>query len=523
VLLSIGGGTLGLLVAWAGIRALVAMDPPPGGVAIGDIGLDLRSLGATALVALVTGLLYGVAPALVHARTSLTDTLKESAGASGFRRPGLRNTLVAAQIAVTMVLLVGAGLLTKSFVRVLSRDLRFDTGQLLTFEVHMPIGDYLQRRTTRDGQPYFEISPPPSIALERMFNGLRSIPGADAVAGASTPLLNSIIVPSATVTTEGHAERPLPHAAVPPTFAIAVGAAPSHLDDRSTSTAAYFLVTPGFFTAIRAAQFRGRDFSERDTADAGWVAVVNESAARRFWRDRDPLGQTLTILNSPDERPRTVIGIARDIPLTVEGDLRPAVYTSYLQQPTRHPVQGANIFGQMMFMVRSAGDPMSLLPAARRVVADVDADRPLSSVATMEQRLQSVIPRRGYFVFAINAFAMTATLLAAIGIYGVMAYAVTQRTREIGIRMALGAATHEVIALVCRRIVLVVAAGLLAGLAGALAATRFIHAQLWNVTPTDPTTFVLVSILFALVALVAAFFPLRRATSVDPTLALRCE
>jgi ABC-type antimicrobial peptide transport system permease subunit len=174
-------------------------------------------------------------------------------------------------------------------------------------------------------------------------------------------------------------------------------------------------------------------------------------------------------------------------------------------------------------MVRSTGDPMSLLPAARRVVSEVDRDRPLSNIATMEQRLQGVIPRRGYFVFAISAFAMTATLLAAIGIYGVLAFAVTQRMREIGIRVALGAAAHEVIAVVGRRVVLIVALGLLAGLGGALAATRLIQAQLWDVTPTDPATFVLVSLLFILVALAAAFFPMRRALSVDPTIALRCE
>jgi putative ABC transport system permease protein len=522
VLLSAGGGALGLVVAWVGIRALVAMDPPPGGVAIGTIALSMRTLGATAFIAIVTGMLYGLAPALVHARASLTDTLKEPGGGSSSRRPQLRSTLVAVQIAVTMILLVGAGLLMKSFVLVMSRDLRFDTERLLTFEVHIPLGDYLRRRGTVDGLPYYEISPPPSIALERIYHGLRSIPGAQAVAGASVPLLNSIVVPSATISLD--AQRPrtdTPGASA--SFAIGVGSSASHLDERRTLTAAYFLVTPEFFTSIRSPQLRGRDFTEHDTAAGEWVAIINESAAHRFWPESDPLGQTFTILNSPEERPRKVIGIVRDIPLTLEGELRPAIYTSYLQQPTGHPSIGANIFGQMMFMVRSTGDPMSLLPAARRVVGEVDRDRPLSDVATMGQRLQAVIPRRGYFVFAISAFAVTATLLAAIGIYGVMAYAVTQRTREIGIRVALGAAAHEVIALVGRRLVLVVASGLLAGLAGALGATQLIQAQLWDVTPTDPATFVLVSLLFAFVAIVAAFFPMRRAISVDPTIALRCE
>ncbi len=523
VLLSLGGGALGLAVAWVGIRALVAMEPPPGGVTIGDITLSLRTLGMTTSIAIVTGMLYGLAPALVHARASLTDTMKEPPGGSSSRRPSVRSVLVAVQIAVTMILLVGAGLLMKSFVRVMSRDLRFDTERLLTFEVHIPIGDYLRRRGTVDGLPYFEISPPPSIALERIYQGLRAIPGAQAVAGASSPLLNSIVVPSATISLDAQRPRSVTPRAPSASFAIGVGASASHLDERRTMTAAYFLVTPEFFTSIRSPQLRGRDFTEHDTAAGEWVAIINESAAHRFWPESDPLGHAFTILNSPEERPRTVIGIVRDIPLTLEGELRPAIYTSYLQQPTGHPSIGANIFGQMMFMVRSTGDPMSLWPAARRVVGEVDPDRPVSNIATMEQRLQGVIPRRGYFVFAISAFAITATLLAAIGIYGVMAYAVTQRTREIGIRLALGAATHEVIALVGRRVILIVALGLLAGLGGALAATQLIQAQLWEVAPTDPATFVLVPLLFALVAIIAAFFPMRRAISVDPTIALRCE
>jgi len=523
VLLAVGGGALGLVVAWVGIRALLAMDPPPGGVAIGDIALSARTLGGTALIAIVTGVLYGVAPALVHARASLTDTLKEPSGGTISRQPRLRSALLAVQIAVTMILLAGAGLLMKSLVLVMSRDLRFDTERLLTFEVHIPLGDYLRRRGTVDGLPYYEISPPPSIALERIYHGLRAIPGAQGVAGASVPLLNSIVVPSARISLDAQSARTAPPSAPSASFAIGVGASASHLDERRTLTAAYFLVTPEFFASIRSPQLRGRDFAERDTAAGQWVAIINESAANRFWPDSDPLGQTFTILNSPEERPRTVIGIVRDIPLTLEGELRPAIYTSYLQQPAGHPSLGVNIFGQMIFMVRSTGDPMSLLPAVRRVVGEVDRDRPLSNVATMDQRLQGVIPRRGYFVFAISVFAMTATLLAAIGIYGVMAYSVTQRTREIGIRVALGAAAHEVIASVGRHVILVVLFGLVAGLAGALAATQLLQSQLWGVTPTDPTTFTLVSLLLGLVAVIAAFFPMRRALAVDPTIALRCE
>jgi putative ABC transport system permease protein len=508
VLLSLGGGVLGLAVAWAGVQALVAMNPPPGGVAIGDGALGLRTLGVTVVMAIVTGLLHGVAPAIVHARSSILSP-----------RPRWRNGLVAAQIAVTVVLLVGSGLLMQSFFRVISRDLQFDTSRLLTFEFRIPPDDYLQRRGDVGGLPYFEINPPPSIALERIYRGLRAVPRVASVAAASTPLVNSLVVPTASISVDGSqaVTTPAPSAS----FAAGVGSSPAHWDERRRQIAAYFLVTPDFFTSIGTTGLRGRDFNERDTAGAEWVAIVNESAARRFWPDSDPLKQTFTILNGPDERPRRVIGIVRDIPLTREGEFRPAIYTSYLQQPTRYPIPGANLFGQMVFMVRSTGDPLSLLPAARRIVGEIDPDRPLAYATTMEQRLR--FPDRGYLGFAVTAFALTATLLAAIGIYGVMAYSVTQRTREIGIRVALGAAAHEVIALVGRRALVVLVMGLMTGLAGALATTQLLQSQLWGVTPTDPLTFAVVSLLVALVALAAAFFPMRRAISVDPTIALRCE
>jgi putative ABC transport system permease protein len=521
VLLSVGGAVLGLAVAWVSIRTLVSMSPPPGGVAIADVELSLRTLGATAAMAILTGLLSGIAPALVHARLSLTDTLKAPAGSSFARHPRLRSALVAAQIAVTMVLLIGAGLLMKSFVRVMSRDFRFDPSRLLTFEVHFPQADYLQRRGTIGGLAYFEIKPSPAIAFEHMFRGLRAIPGTESVAGISTQLLNSLVVPSATIILDG--QRASDQFSGSRSFAVGVGGNASHLDERRTLTAAYFLVTPDFFTAIRSPRVRGRDFTEQDTNGAEWVAIINESAARRFWPTSDPLGQTFTILNSPEERPRKVVGIVPDIPLTLEGEYRPVIYTSYLQQPSMHPAIGANTVGQMVFMMRSTGDPASLLPAARRVISDVDSERPLASVATMEQRMRFVLPQRGYLMFAITTFALTATLLAAIGIYGVMAYSVTQRIREIGIRVALGAGAHEVIALVGRRTIWIVMLGLGVGLAGALAATQLLQSQLWGVTPTDPATFGLVSVLFGVVSSIAAFFPLRRALSVNPTVALRCE
>ncbi|HEY1304602.1 MAG TPA: ABC transporter permease [Vicinamibacterales bacterium] len=521
ILLSTGGGLLGLTVAWIGIRALVAMEPPPGGVGILEVPLSLRTLGATAVIAVATGLVYGLGPALMHARSRLTDPLREPVGGGAIRRPRFRSALVAAQIAVTIVLLVGAGLLMKSFVRIVSRDLQFDPTNMLTFELHIPLGDYLHRQTTADGRSFFEISPPPSILLERVYRDLAALPGVESVAGVSFPLVNSVVVPSTFINVDSTTTSSTSEPSASLAIGVA-GAAATHVVDRRSLVAAYFLVTPSFFTSVKTPIVSGRDFAQQDVATSQWVAIVNESAAHRFWPGVNPVGRQFTIPNVPAERPRTVVGIVRDIPLTLRGELRPVIYTPFLQQPTRYPT-GTTMFGQMVFMVRTSGDPMNLLPSARRVVASVDPDRPLATVGTMEQRLAAVVPQRGYFVFAVTAFALVAMLLAVIGIYGVMAYTVAQRTREIGIRVALGAAAHEVAAVVGRRTMLVVSFGLLTGLIGALIATRMLQSQLWGVTPTDPATFASMSLLLALVALVAAFFPMRRAISVDPTIALRSE
>jgi putative ABC transport system permease protein len=523
VLLSLGGGLFGLVIAWVGIRALLTMNPPPGGVAIAGVNMNLRTLAATAVIAIATGLLYGLAPAVAHVRGSLTDSLKEPGNIGGARQPRFRSGLVAAQIAVTMVLLVGAGLLGKSFIAVISRDLQFDTDRLLTFEVHIPNSDYMRREGSFAGLPYFDIGSLPSRSFQRIEEGLRALPGVESVAGVSIPLLNSLVVPSVAISLTPAAPDVVNVNGLPASIAIGVGGSASHVDDRRNLTASYFLTTPKFFTSIKAPHMRGRDFDERDTTQSEWVAIVNESAAHRFWPGQDALGQALIIVSAPEERPRKVIGVVRDIPLTLEGEVRPVVYTPYLQQPSRFPSTGANMFGQMMFMVRATGDPMSLVPHIRRVVDQVDSERPLANVRTMDQRIASVVPQRGYFVFAIGAFALTATLLAAIGIYGVMAYSVAQRTREIGIRVALGAAAHEVAVLVGRRAMLIVTVGLAVGVGGALMAMQLIRSQLWGVTPTDPVTFGTVGVLFTIIALAAAFFPMRRAVRVDPTIALRCE
>jgi putative ABC transport system permease protein len=520
LVLSLSGGVLGTLVAWGSIQALVAMRPPPGGLAIPDVSLNARVLGVTAIISIATGLLFSVWPALMSTRTSPTATLKESPtmGAAGVR-PRFRTGLVTAQIALTVVLLVGAGLLTRSFVTILARDLHFNPERLLTFELHVPLSDYLQRRGSLGDVPYFKIDPPPSLLLERVYRALRALPGVESVAGVSMPLLNSVVLHTTTVRLD--ASQEMRGSALPLALVATIGDTPVHVADRRLFGAAYFLVTPDFFTALGARVVQGRDFGERDVSTSRWVAVVNESAARLFWPGEDPLGRLLRLPHVPDERPREVVGVVRDIPLTRQGDPTPVIYASYLQQPGHYPQPGANMFGRMTFMLRTTGDPMRTLPAARHVVSEIALDRPFANVVTMEQQIGSFMPHRGHLVLAITGVALIATLLAAIGIYGVTAYSVAQRTREIGIRTALGARPHQLALLVGGRTLSFVVLGLAVGVTAATTLTRLLQSQLWGITPTDLPTFVSAIALLVLVALAAAFFPVRRAISVNPTVALR--
>jgi predicted permease len=280
-------------------------------------------------------------------------------------------------------------------------------------------------------------------------------------------------------------------------------------------------VTPNLFHTLRTPIVHGRDFNERDTFAAPWVAVVNETCARRLWPGQDPIGKRFTLDTVPEEQARQVVGVVRDIPTRHAEDPQPIIYASYLQQPSRYRAPWAGLPGQMLFMIRTPGDPEAIISVARKAVAEIEPGRPLVNASTVVSHLRSGTGQFRSFVWLVGAFAAMATLLAAIGTYGVMAYNVDQRTREIGIRRALGASRREIVALVLRRATGFLVAGLVFGLAGALALTRLIASQLWGVTPTDPATFAGVSALLVAIALLACVIPARRALSVAPTTALR--
>ena len=500
LLLSIGGGLLGLVVAWWGVRGLAAMGPPIGAPRITAAGVDLRMLALTAFFSLATGVIFGLGPAFAGSQVTPAAPTRRSKARF---RPGphaIRTGLVVWQIALAVVLLIGFGLLANSFVRLTGRELNFDPAGLLTFEFRTNVQ---QRPLGRHrGFGYFEITSAPAQTMKQVYERLQAIPGAESVGGISFTPVDSLILPIVDVALEG----------------VPRGAA-----DREPMRAAYFLVTPNFFKTMRTDFLRGRDVNDTDIVASPWAAIVNETAARRFWPGEDPIGRRLTIDVVPDERPREVIGVVRDIPTrSGEVEAQPVIYTSYLQQPSRYGGAFGTMFGQMTFVVRHATDPLSLVPAVRTAVAEIES-RPIATVMTAEQRRSIGTDRLRYNLFLFGVLAFTAALLAAVGIYGLLAYSVNQRTQEIGIRKALGASPQAIVLFIAKYVLALVCVGLLLGVGGALAATRLIASQLWGITPTDPSTYGAVSLLLAAVALIACIGPVRRALAVDPTVALRAE
>jgi putative ABC transport system permease protein len=412
---------------------------------------------------------------------------------------------VSSQLALALVLLIGTGLLVNSLIRQAQRDLGFDPTGLVQIEFGVPAGEYTRRIGSYAGFPYFEITPAAAEAHTRVLERLRALPGAPSVGGISSPPVDSFVLThlevtlhdtAGTRTESGRGER---------------------------YSAAYFLITPHFFSTIRTPIVRGRDVTEHDTASAPWVAVVNEAFARRFWPGENPIGKRLTLNTVPEERGREVVGVVRDIPTRHAADPEPAIYASYLQQPSRYRGPWVNVFGQMVFMIRPAGDPSAIIPPVREAVRAVQPARPLVTVTTAESRIHAAMARFRSYVRLVSVFAMTATALAVIGTYGVMAYVVSLRTREIGIRRALGATWSDVIVLVGRRALLFLTAGLTAGIASALVLTQLIESQLWGITATDAPTFIGASMLLATIAMTAAALPAHRALKVDPVIALRTE
>jgi putative ABC transport system permease protein len=289
-------------------------------------------------------------------------------------------------------------------------------------------------------------------------------------------------------------------------------------------TADFFPVTPKFFDTMKIRLSRGRDFTDRDTAHAPWVAIVNETMARRFFPNEDPIGKRIRVDLSEEDQLREIIAVARDIPASHPQTRQdPAIYIPFVQAAGHSVGPHTGLHLQMTFLLRTAGEPLSALPAVRTAVEEVDRNQPLADPRTEDSYLavQAQYPR--YYSMLLGLFAVVATGLAAVGIYGVMAYSVEQRTREIGIRMALGANSWGVLRLILRQALSVIAGGVAVGIAGATVLTRFISSAIWEVKTTDSGTFAGLSVLLITIAILACLAPTRRAVRVDPTNALRSE
>lgn len=480
LLLGVLGGGLGLLLARWGIVALVNINPA-GLPRVNEINIDGRVLTFTVAISLLTALLFGLIPALQASRPDLPQTLKDTAASLiGGRRFQLRQILVIAEIALTTVVLICAGLIINSFVRLLSFNPGLNPNQVLTAEISLPANRYAE-------------GPQIAAFYDQLLGKISALPGVES-AGAS-----SIV--------------PLSGAAIDDPFSIEG----RPLDMTRMTVAGHQSVSPDFFRALEINMLNGRSFTIEDSAEAPAVAIINETMAKTFWPDQhaSAIGQKIK-LGAPRAPGNwaTIIGIVSDIPHRgLDSTPKPDWYLPLSQSPAR----------TMTLLVRTALDPASLTAAIRQEVRAIDAARPINKVSTMNEIIASSVAPRRFSAMLLAVFAAVALLLAATGVYGVMAYAVSQRTREVGVRMALGAQRSDVIRLILKQGLMLTLIGIAAGIIGAVAAARAMTNMLYGVKTTDPLTFAAVASLLIIVALLACYLPARRAAKLDPMTALRHE
>jgi putative ABC transport system permease protein len=509
--LSVLGGILGVFLSWGGLKLFVAA-APPGFPRLEELSIDASVLGFTAAVVVVTSVVFGIVPAMQASRHDLVVSLKESGrgGTDGVARQYLRSALVTLQIAMSLVLLIGAGLMINSFMRVQKNALGANARNVLTFDFRFAQNDAIKPYGRYRGVGLWDVMPLPALTFDRVLERVKVIPGVISSAGISRPPLNSggIQMP---FLIEG---RPAP----PPSDSPGGG------PQQQAQTADYFSITPNYFETMKIPVLRGRDVNARDTAASPLVIVINQTLARRFFANEEPIGRRITLDFVPDERPREIIAVVGDTRSSrMQKEPSPTMYVPHVQQTARWlGPQFADRAG-MYFLLRTAGDPMKLVETVKRAVAEVDPSRPAANFRTIEQNLSQQTQFLRLYILLLGIFGGIAAVLAAIGIYGVMAYSVAERTREIGIRMALGAGAGDVVKMVLRHAVLMIGIGVAFGLAGSFALTRVIKSALYGVTATDPATYTGISSLLVLVALIACLIPTRRAVAVHPTIALRYE
>jgi len=495
LLLTFVAGLVGLALATWGVDMLLALAPREV-PRVENVSVDLRVLGLAALIAAITGVLFGLIPALHAGGPRLAEALKSSRGGGRRSSMRLRGAFVVAQISLALVLMIGAGLLMNSFARLIAVDPGFDPERLLTVDLRLP-----EHRYTSQGRA-IEFYRDTLARLERL-------PGAESVAiGSNYPLSGTGMIVG--IEAEGVADI----AGSDGTMAM-VGAG-----GQTFGAVSMRHVSPDYFRTLGITLSDGRAFTAADDESAPRVAVINESMARGLWGTERAIGKRLRYApqeGKPEPPWITVVGVFADIRQEgLDRAAQPEMVLPFLQD-------AAMVYNRMNILVRTRGEPLDLADAVRDLVWSVDPDLPVPPVATMEQLLAASLATPRFYTTLLGAFGSVALLLSGLGVYGVMAYSVAQRTREIGIRVAIGAGNWDVLRLVARQGTVLTALGFAIGLAAAVALTRWLQAMLFEVSATDPLTISAVTLVLAAVAVVATAVPAMRATRVDPLVAMRSE
>jgi putative ABC transport system permease protein len=483
VLLSLCGGLAGLLVAAWGTDLLLSL-APRGLPRIAETTIDGRVLGFALLVSILTGIFFGLTPALHSARFDLVTLLKESGRGVGEGSQGnrIRHSLIVTQVALAFVLLVCAGLLIGSFRRLQQINPGFDPNNVLTFRISLPITKY---RENEQVESFYR----------QLVSRIKTLPG---VTGAS-------------------ATHVLPLSGANSAVGFAIEGVPTEPNIQFPYESAFRATRPGYFGTMGIQLLQGRDFDERDTVRGNQVTIINETLARQHFPNQNPLGRRINPSFGIDERGvqwREIIGIVKDVRhSSLSENAGAECYVPHTQAP----------WPTLTIVARTNHDAKGLMTAVRKEVNALDSDLPLFNVKTLDEYLTLSVAQQRFSSLLLTIFACVALILTAIGLYGVMAYSVMQRTHEIGIRMALGAQTGDVLRLVIRRGMTLALIGVLFGLGAAFALTRLIKSLLFNVSATDPLTFISITILIVIVAFLACFVPASRAAKVDPIDALRNE
>ncbi len=497
LMLSLLGAAVGILLAVWGVdwvTTLLSGDSTSFSVKLprlNEIKLDATALGFTFAVSLVTSVLFGLAPALAASKPDLNQVMKEGSRSLTGGRHRLRESLVVAEIALALVLLIGAGLLVNSFAKLQAVDPGFNPDNLLTLTVSV------------NGMPQY-VGPAREAFYRQLTDRLSALPGVESASAINhLPLAGDLW--GRAVVIEG---RPLP----PPGQEIPV---------------AYRISRPGYLHTMGISLRAGRDFTERDIADAPDVVIINETLARHQWPSEDPIGKRFTLddprSSSPAPRWRTVVGVIKDVKQdswveTPDNE----IYLPFAQSADFYAGTAGHLTSMTM-VVRTTVAPLSLVSGVKDAVSSLDRNVPISGVVSLDQVVTDTLWQQRFNLQLIGLFAVLAMVLAAIGLYGVMSYSVTQRTHEVGLRMALGAEGRDVIKLMVGQGMKLALAGVGIGLLAAFGLTRLMENLLFDVSATDPLTFAGIALLLTLIALLACWIPARRAAKVDPMIALRCE